>query len=458
MTNYLQSVLRRRQESRGVYSLGDVLNNLASFSFNGVHYTGPVSYTYGSSKVEAPGESFAAYVDQIYKSDGVVFGCMAARELLMSETVFRFRNLASKELFGTPALGLLERPWPNGTTGDLMRRMEQDGSLAGNAYYLRDRTRLRRLNPGYTAIVLASEAMPDDPEFAWDAEMVGVIYNAPKGDPKFFASSDIIHYTPVPDPNAHYRGMSWLTPVIREITSDLAATTHKQAFFEHAATPNLAVKMPDSIMDPEQFKVLREAMEESKGAANAYKTLYLAAGADVTVVGASGAIADLKQIQGHYESRICMAARVPAAIAGASEGLQGSSLNSGNFGQARRQLADGFYHPSIKEVCSVLEPLVPVPAGAQLWYDTTDIPFLREDQRDAAEIMQTQMQAIRTGIEGGYDPDAVVEAVQSLDVNKLKGNHTGLTSVQLQPPMSNQGDNSTAPTDSAPDMGDTPNV
>ena len=60
MTNYLQSVLRRRQESRGVYSLGDVLNNLASFSFNGVHYTGPVSYTYGSSKVEAPGESFAA--------------------------------------------------------------------------------------------------------------------------------------------------------------------------------------------------------------------------------------------------------------------------------------------------------------------------------------------------------------------------------------------------------------
>lgn len=459
MSNYLRSVLGRRQEQRhGLSTFSDYLNAVASFSFNGNTYTQPVTYTYGTQKVEAPASSFAGYVEGVYKADGVVFGCMSARELLMSETVFKFRNLADKRLFGTPALSILERPWPTGTTGDLCRRLEQDVSLAGNAYFVRDRARLRRLNPGYVAILLSSDAMPDDPEHAWDADMVGIVYNPPKGEPQFFAMGDFVHFTETPDPSANYRGMSWLTPVIREITSDLAATQHKQAFFEHAATPNLAVKMPESIVDPEQFKKLREAMEESKGAANAYKTLYLAAGADVTVVGASGAIADLKQVQGHYESRICLAARVPAAIAGASEGLQGSSLNSGNFGQARRQFADGFYHPTIKNLCSVLSDLVTVPAGAQLWYDTTDISFLREDQKDAAEIMAAQIQAARTGVEGGFDPDSVVDAVMSNDISKLRGSHTGLVSVQLQPPGTTQGDNSTTPDLPASTDGDNPDV
>jgi hypothetical protein len=62
------------------------------------------------------------------------------------------------------------------------------------------------------------------------------------------------------------------------------------------------------------------------------------------------------------------------------------------------------------------------------------VPFLREDRRDAAEISQQQAATIRTLIEGGYEPDAAVRAVMAEDYGLLIGKHSGLVSVQLQPP------------------------
>lgn len=448
MSTYLDSVRRRKLEQRsGLFSFSDYLGAVASYSFGGNTYTGPVTYTYGPQKSEAPEHSFDAYVSEVYKRDGVVFAVMAARELLLASTRFKFRSLSDKSMFGTPALGRLEKPWPTGTTGDLLRRMEQDGSIAGNGYYVDANQRLRRLLPGHVALLIASDSDPEDPAFAWDCDVAGIVYNTPKGrQPTYFLPGDYVHYTPNPDPSVHFRGMSWMTPVIQEVMSDRAITTHKKAFFDNAATPNLAIKLPESVVDPDQYKKIREAMEESRGAENAYKTLYLMAGADITAVGMTGAL-DFKSIQGTGETRICAAGRIHPAIVGVSEGLAGSSLNAGNLGQARRMAADGYYYPTIQDICSVVAPLISVPSGAELWYDSSDVPFLREDQKDAAEIMQAQVQAVRQGVEAGFDPDAVVDAVVAMDLGKLKGNHSGLTSVQLQPPM-----NGETPSGDTPDL------
>jgi hypothetical protein len=72
------------------------------------------------------------------------------------------------------------------------------------------------------------------------------------------------------------------------------------------------------------------------GVANAYKTLYLTAGADATVVGKDLQQLDFKVVQGAGETRIAAAAGIHPVIVGLSEGLAGSSLNAGNFAAARR--------------------------------------------------------------------------------------------------------------------------
>ncbi len=137
-------------------------------------------------------------------------------------------------------------------------------------------------------------------------------------------------------------------------------------------------------------------------------------------------------MQGSGELRIAAAARVPAVILGLSEGLQGSSLNSGNFNSSRRMFADGWCRPTWRKMCGALATIVPAQSGAMLWYDDSDIGFLKEDVKDAAEVIQIQMASIRQGVDSGFDPDTVVDAVVAGDLMRLQ--HSGMFSVQLQAP------------------------
>ena len=133
--------------------------------------------------------------------------------------------------------------------------------------------------------------------------------------------------------------------------------------------------------------------------------------------------------------RIAAAAGVPPVWAGFSEGLAGSSLNQGNFSAARRRFADGTIRPLWRTAAAALsKPLVvQVPAAARLVVDPRDIAFLREDAKDAAEILRTNAETVARLVDAGYSPDAVVDAVRSGDLGRLRGTHSGLFSVQLQP-------------------------
>jgi hypothetical protein len=212
---------------------------------------------------------------------------------------------------------------------------------------------------------------------------------------------------------------------------DYLATEHKLKFFENAGTPNMVFSLDPSVT-PEQLRDFKEATDDAlSGVGNAYKNLYLGGGADVTVVGR-----DMQQLEfgatlAAGENRIAVASRVPAAILGVKEGLQGSTLNAGNFSQARRAMADTWLFSNLKSLCSALETLVVAPNGLRLWYDS-NIPFLRDDAKDAAQVNQTNAQAIRTLADGGFDPDSVVAAVTANDMSLLV--HTGRLSVQLQKP------------------------
>jgi hypothetical protein len=142
--------------------------------------------------------------------------------------------------------------------------------------------------------------------------------------------------------------------------------------------------------------------------------------------------ADFRGIQTLGETRVAYLSRVPAPLLGSSEGLAGSSLNAGNFAAARRMFADSWIFPTLQNLASTLAPLVQVPADAELWYDTRDMPVLREDAKDAAEIEQVKANTITALVKDGFSPESAIAAVMTQDMTQLV--HTGLVSVQLQPP------------------------
>lgn len=430
------------------------------FGFGGLQY--PIlNQTYTHTSVEEPSSDLPGY-SALMKAVPPAFAAQLVRAMVLSQARFVFRNNRRSRTpgrrFGTSALSLLEEPWPNANTGELLTRMEWHAGLQGNSYVLRQPGRLRVIRPDWVTIVYGSQREPDQAVHELDAELVGYVYQkggfGSNSRPQLLLPESVAHWAPIPDPESPGLGMSWFTPAVREALGDRVVTEHKLKFFEQGATPNLVVKGIEATT-PEQFREIVAMLgDQHDGVRNAYKTLYLNGGADATVVGSNLRDLDLKAVQGGFETRIAYLSRVPAVILSIAEGMQGSSLNAGNYGQARRNFADSWVYPSLQDISAALGSIVDVPSDAELWFDTSDMPFLREDEKDAAEIEQVKATTIRTLIDGGFDPKSVIAAVDGEDMTLLK--HTGLVSVQLNPPGTTQpatlepssnGNGATAPAD-----------
>jgi len=110
--------------------------------------------TYGDPDHEKILPLFTSYAQQAYGSNSIVFAVILARLMLFSEAEFAWQSRhADRRIFGNADLAKLENPWPNGTTGELLARMEQDVSLAGNSYVrdIPEANRLERLRPERSA-------------------------------------------------------------------------------------------------------------------------------------------------------------------------------------------------------------------------------------------------------------------------------------------------------------------
>lgn len=413
---------------------------------------------YGDKEKIEP--NYAGYIQAAYKADGIVFAAIAARQRVYSQARFQwreFRNGQPGDLFGSPELALLERPWPNGTTGELLSRMEVTASLAGNYYatVADDQGRLGRaamgsasrrivhLRPDWTTIIIDSAS--GNPN-ALDARVVGYLYEPPQlgggfptVDPVVLLPGEVCHYSPIPDPDAKFRGMSWITPIIEEIRADKLATIHKGRVFTNAATPSLAIVF-DKDTGEEAFEAFVAKFKQAhQGADKAHKTLFLAGGADVRPLSFDFRQLDLANTQGASEIRVAMAAGVPAAILQIAKGLEGSTLNAGNYTASKRSFAEMTLWDLWSKTAASLSSLVTPPReGAELWFDGRNIPFLQENEDDRAAIRERNAAALRQLVDGGFKPDAAVAYLQTNDLSRLTGQHSGLLPVQLQPPGSGE--------------------
>ena len=389
------------------------------------------------AEVDRVGAGFEAFVAGACKDNGVVFACELARMMLFSEARFQWRALSRGRpgrLFGTEDLRILEEPWPGGTTGDLLTRMILDADLAGNAFVRKvGRNRLERLRPDWVWIVY--EGDPWEPT----TNVVAYAYDpggtAP-GSPVVIPAEDVARFAPVPDPLSPRKGMSWLTPVLREIDADAAASCAQGG----------------DVREGRHAEHDRQGRRERDEGALRRGRRVVPAGARGSLERRQGVVrpgrvrpdrrreqppaARLQGDAGGGRDPDRGGLRDGPVIVGLSEGLQGSALNAGNFNAARRLTADKTLRPLWRNVSGSLEWLVATPAvqggRAELWYDDRGIPFVQQDEQDAAKVLLVEAQTIESLIRAGYNPKVVADAVEAGDLTGLQ--HTGLVSVQLQEP------------------------
>lgn len=375
-----------------------------------------------SAIAAGPLENLQDYTENAYRSNGIVFALIAARAKLLSEVEFKWQDRRTGNLFGTEALRLLEEPWPGGTTGDLVTRIEVYDSLAGNAYVHRTNDGfLQVLRPDWTQIVSVASR----------TRLAGFSYKPPGEQARFLSADEVAHIIEQPDPLHPWRGQSWLTPAATQILADSELEQHKRSFLRNAATPNMLVKV-DKVLSPDERKAIEAAVaRRHEGPANAWKTMVIDAGADVTVVGKDMQEISFVDLSAEGEARICQAASTPPVIVGALKGLDASTYS--NFEQAFRLWVDVLIRPRWRQIASKLDKLFTDderPANAVLTYDDRKVPALQEDAKEAAEIHDLQARTLGALVRAGYTAESAIAAVVNRDLTQLQP--TGLVPNTLQ--------------------------
>jgi len=369
MAALIESIAPRRQRAAG--SIGSFDDWTGMWGLDGLQMF--LQTTMPREEEKSDG-TFYGLVTGAYMRNAVVFACLAVRARLFGEARFQFQQMRRSRpglLFGTPELGRLERPERGKTTRDLLASLLLDADLGGAGFALGRRDAIRRERPDWMTIAYGSKGRATELG-SWDpdAEIIGFGYH-PGGlhsgaEVETFMPEEVGYFAPHKDPLMRNRGISLLTAGLREVLADNASTTHKLQFFNSAATPNLALKFPPTMDKTKALEWIELFEQEHRGATNAFKTVYLGNGIEPMPVGLNFVDMDYAKIQGRAETRIATLTGMHPVVVALSEGLQGSSLNAGNFGQAARLVADATLRPLWGDISSSLETIVPPPPGSRL--------------------------------------------------------------------------------------------
>ena len=391
------------------------------FSFNGHQYLAGNFQNAGSQYLLA--------------ACGPVHAVLDRRASVMGEARPAFQRIEqgrATTLFTTRALNPLLRPWPGGSFRALAKVCESDAAAAGNSYWIRSGNGLIRLEADWVTIVTGEYLHEGVPV---GQQLLGYAVQKPGNKGYAFMPGEVAHYAPGVTTDNPFRGESWLAAVASDASSDLELTRYKGSYLKNGGLPSLAVMYEPTLSQSALEAFVPKFAEMFTGSVNAGKVMHFLGGRDVKTIGASLNELAFKAVQGAGETRIAAAGGVPATVAMFSEGMEGSSLNAGNYTATRRLFGDAKIRPLLGSFFEAFSTLVPPPDGARLWYDDSGVSFFQEDVTDEANIRQLNALTIKSLVDAGFTPATVVPAVETGDFSKLE--HSGLYSVQLQPPGTN---------------------
>ncbi len=392
--------------------------------YEGMASGAAVLVSYGSdSNREAPYQPLIATAQQAYATNGIVFAITLVRQMLLSEATFKLQNKVTKQLYGTQDLRILEEPWPNGTAGDLWSLMELGASSAGNAFVAKvEDDELLWLPPKEVTIV--SEMVTSSRGvryrrplgYDWDPKLTAAPGENRDRQAQFFTVDEVAHWAPIKDSAANFRGMSWLTPVIREVAADQGLTQYKNEYLDHG-TPVVAVKYPMKLRPDTQDSIEERLRAKFGGVGNAFKPLVFDQGADPTL---GSTLNDLNYtvVQAAGEARICAAGGVDPMLLG----LRGDRTPAASEQDVMHRFEVITARPLWRSGCAALQKLVPnVPAqGVRLWFDTSDIAALQSAETERAQVAQVSAAALLTLVQAGFTRESAVMALTTGDASVLE--------------------------------------
>lgn len=317
---------------------------------------------------------------------GVPSGVAAqlVRSNLISQARFVWRATRSAKkpgnLFGNPRPRRPRAgPSTGAATGELLSRRGRAGPRRQRLRWPRDHqnNRLRVLRPDWVTIAASIQPEPEEgPLHRSTVRSSGTSTPQGGGPARRRSPASCSPRTPSTGRRSLTRwpptGLSWLSPVLREMQADSSATEHKIKFFENAGTPNMVFTL-DKDLQPDAVARSRASSTSSRSALRTPtgNFSFLGGGADVTVVRTDLKQLDFSNVQGAGRNRISVTCHksLPRSWvwSGRAPRLRSTPAISARPATVLHRTRGSTRH---SPTCAPhLRSSFPVPESAELWYD-----------------------------------------------------------------------------------------
>ena len=331
--------------------------------------------------------------------NSAVYACLQVIATALAEPplrVYRVRAGERVELDNTPLGELLVRPNPHLTMAQLLGYLSNCLHVDGNAYW-------RKLRAGNDLTGNVVELWPISPSriqprTTEPGDFISFYrYYVRPGVYEDLPPENIVHFRMGIDDADHRLGLAPLKRLLREVSSDEAATFYADTLLSHLATPGLYAEFDKDApaIDQAQADELKRRIAALYGGGNAGSVGVGSPGMKLSQIGFSPEQMDLKVLHRVPEERIAAVLGVPAVVAGLGAGLDRSTYS--NFAEAREAFTEMKLVPTWRSIAdTVTMALVPDFASSRdvvAAFDLDDVRALQADEDARAARLQVYVSA-----------------------------------------------------------------
>lgn len=321
-----------------------------------------------------------------------------------------------------PARGLLARPNGLMTEFELWELVLLHLMLAGNAFWLKVRSRAGRvveLWPVWTP----SRMVPVP-----DAEGVlrGWVYTDNEGGRHPVDSEDVVHFK-YQNPLNPYLGLAPMAVLVRAVDRDNKSTDYVNAFFANAAVPQGLLKFKKYVEQGEADRVRAMWRARYGGERGWFDVAVLDADTEYQRLGLTADEMAMPELNQLNESRIAMVFKWPPILVGAIVGLENSPWS--NIGEARKIAWQDTLSPIYKRLADRCN----LGLAEDFGFEVTDRPFRWDFGRVLA--LQEDVDALAERMRDGFVAGGVTrnEYRQALGLDEEPGGDVYLVNPGLVP-------------------------
>jgi HK97 family phage portal protein len=349
-------------------------------------------------------------------NNSAVFACLQAIGTAIAEPelqLYRVQAGEKVEVDDSPFADLMRRPNPHMSLDTLLWYLASCLKVDGNGYWHKLR---------------AGDPLTGNVVEVWPISPTRIVPVTAKGSPNFIdvyryhlapgvdvdlPIENVVHFRTGLDDADHRLGAAPLKRLVREVSSDEAATKYADRLLMNFAAPGLSVEWPDTAapISQELAEEIKHRIQSAYAGDNVGAVSVMSPGAKLSSHGFSPEQMDLKALHRVPEERISAVLGVPAIVAGLGAGLDHATYS--NVAQAREAFTEMCLIPLWRAIAATITlqllPDFTSEKNAVVDFDISEVRALADDENAKAVrldilVRSAQLTLNEARAQQGLDP------------------------------------------------------